>query len=493
MAIDVLVVGSGYGGSVVAARLAPHARVVVVERGRWWRSGDFPESLPDLCRAYRTARNPGGLWSVQLGRGTGIGLASAVGGSSPINYGITSRPDDHVFATWPLSAAELAPWFERAREVLRPESDLLGDELGDRRFLDLVEPGRRVDLENTIDWRRCTRCGRCVPGCNVGAKRALDETYLALALRAGAELRAETEVCALVRRGEDGYAVEVRPTGGGAPEWLHARTVVLAAGTLGTLDLLRRAEVPVGPRFGQGISLNGDALAFLHDVPYPLSGHSGAPISTSVRIPLVGEDGRARTLMVMSGRVPALAMRFAGAALAALAALHGGRSTTGAWRRRLHDLRAIDEHGALSQTFMYKLDGQDEARGVARFTARGAVVDWPDYADDPILRFAAERLRAWADAVGGIVIPNVARLPGMRSFSVHPLGGCRMGATAADGVVDDVGRVFDPRGGVHPGLRIADGSTVPSSLGVPPSWTIAALAERIADDLVRERAKEGTR
>ncbi|MCB9492226.1 MAG: GMC family oxidoreductase [Dehalococcoidia bacterium] len=493
MAIDVLVVGSGYGGSVVAARLAPHARVVLVERGRWWRPGDFPETVSDLCRAYRSARNPRGLWSVQLGRGTGVGLASAVGGSSPINYGITSRPDDHAFATWPVSAAELAPWFERARAVLRPEPDPLADELGDRRFLDLVEPGRRVDLENTIDWRRCTRCGRCVPGCNVGAKRALDETYLELALRAGAELRAETEVRALVRRGDDGYAVEVRPTGGGAPEWLHARTVVLAAGTLGTLDLLRHAEVPVGPRFGQDISLNGDALAFLHDVPYPLSGHSGAPISTSVRIPFVGDDGHTRTLMVMSGRVPRTAMRFAAAALGVLGALRRFPTAGDAWRRRLHDLRTVDEGGALSRTFMYKLDGEDSARGVARFTARGAVVDWPDYADDPILHFADQRLRAWAEAVGGTVVPNVARLPGMRSFSVHPLGGCRMGATFEDGVVDDVGRVFAPSGGVHPGLRIADGSIVPTSLGVPPSWTIAALAERIADDLVRERAKEETR
>jgi cholesterol oxidase len=137
---------------------------------------------------------------------------------------------------------------------------------------------------------------------------------------------------------------------------------------------------------------------------------------------------------------------------------------------------------------MYKLDGQDDSRGTARFTSGGAVIDWPDYAADPLMQFAERRLREWAERVGGRVVPNVATLPGMRSFSVHPLGGCRMGRTIDDGVVDSDGRVFDPRGGVHPGLRIADGSILPAALGVPPSLTIAALAERIAERMVAAAA-----
>ncbi len=490
--LDVLVIGSGYGGAAIAARLAPHASVLVVERGRWWRPGQFPHGVAAMCRTYRTRRNPTGLWGVRLGRGTGVGYASAVGGSSAVNYGITSRPDDHVFAGWPVSAAALAPYFARAREVLRPTPSPRAVALGDRAFLDRVEPGRRVDLENTIDWDRCDDCGRCVPGCNRGAKRALDQTYLALALAAGAELRVETEVRGLVPLRDGGHAVELRAAGGG-PEWVRARQVVLAAGTLGTLDLVHRSHLAVGPGFGQRLSLNGDGLAFLYDTPHALSSHAGAPISTSVRIPFTDEDGRVRTLMVMSGRVPAAASRFAAAALAALAGTIGddpGRSAHAPHplRRRLRDLAIVDSGGALSRSFMYKLDAQDRGRGTARFTGAGVVIDWPDYADDPILRFAGERLRAWAAAAGGTVVPDVARLPGMRSFSVHPLGGCRMACSIDDGVVDDVGRVFHPGGGVHAGLRIADGSIVPEALGVPPSWTITALAERIADDLIRELA-----
>jgi cholesterol oxidase len=476
--IDTLVIGSGYGGSVIAARLAPHGRVAVVERGDWWRTGDFPETIRGLARAYASRGNPTGLWGVRFGEGAALAYASAVGGSSPVNYGITARPDDHAFDGWPVDAAELAPWYARSREVLRPDRDPRAGDLGDQQWLDLVEPGRRVDLENTIDWAGCTRCGRCVPGCNVGAKRSLDRTYLELALRGGAELRPRTEVVALARV-DGGWVASLRATGGGAVEALRARTVVIAAGTLGTLDLLHRSAIAVGPAFGQRISLNGDALAFLYDTGHRLSGHAGTPISTSVRIPFVGADGRTRTLTVMSGRVPRAAMRLAAAALHVLGRLRGART-------RLRDAFAIEPRGALSRTFMYKLDAQDEGRGTARFGDHGVVVDWPDYADDPILRFAEERLRAWARTVGGTVIPNVARLPGMRGFSVHPLGGCRIGRTIDDGVVDPMGRVFDPRGGVYPGLRIADASIIPASLGVPPSWTIAALAERIADDMVRE-------
>lgn len=489
--LDVLVIGSGYAGSVIAARLAPHGRVLVVERGRWWRPGDFPAGIAGLSRTYRSARNPGGLWGVRLGHGTGVGYASAVGGSSAVNYGITSRPDAHAFEGWPVSATELAPFFARAREVLRPAPSPRAGALGDRAFLDRVEPGRRVDLENTIDWATCDDCGGCVPGCNRGAKRSLDRSYLALALAAGAELRPETEVRSLVALPGGGHVVELR-TAGGRPEWVQARRVVIAAGTLGTLDLIHRARLAVGPRFGQRLSLNGDGLAFLYDTPHALSSHSGAPISTSVRLPFVGDDGRTRTLMVMSGRVPAAAMRFAAAALAALGGVIGegpaGAHGPHRLRRRLRDLAVVDGDGALSRSFMYKLDGQDGSNGTARFTRGGVVIDWPDYADDPILRFAGERLRQWAAAAGGTVVPNVAHLPGMRSFSVHPLGGCRMGRSIEDGVVDDVGRVFHPGGGVHPGLRIVDGSIIPDSLGVPPSWTIAAVAERIAEDMVREHA-----
>ena len=138
---------------MVAARLAAQEEVLLLERGRCWKAEEMPRSLGGLIRAYRTERrNPLGLWEFRFGRGTGNAFATALGGASLVNYGITARPDPHVFRTWPVTAQEMAPYYDRALEVLSPSPAPVGDELADKAFLDRIEPGRRVDLVNTIDW-----------------------------------------------------------------------------------------------------------------------------------------------------------------------------------------------------------------------------------------------------------------------------------------------------------------------------------------------------
>lgn len=492
--LDVLVIGSGYGGSVVAARLAPHGRVLVVERGRRWESGELPRTLLDLAGALRTRRrNPLGLWSLRLGRGTGNAVANGVGGGSLVNYGITARPDDHTFDEWPIPAARMAPYYERALAMLRPTPAPFADDLGDKEFIDLVEPGRRVDLVNTIDWSRCTACGRCVPGCNEGAKRTLEHTYLRAALAAGAELRSGTEVLAWAPRPDGGWDVTMAPTDRlDDRTTVQTRTLVVSAGAFGTLDLLNahRDTVPVSPMLGQGMSMNGDALAFLYNTKYPLSGHHGAPITTSARLTLNDPAGRPRTLTIMSGRIPASIQRMSAAVMAVVGDVVGRRQgpmdeeVRGArGRRRGRDLWQLASTGALAHTYMYKLDGQDQAQGIARFDDGLSVMDWQDYTSDPVLTFAAARLRLWADKVGGTVIRDLGTWPGMRSFGVHPLGGARMGRGIDDGVVDNRCRVLRPAGGAWPGLYVVDGSAIPTALGVPPSLTIAAVAERAAEGI----------
>ena len=386
--LDVAIIGSGYGGAVTAARLAGLGRVLLIERGRRWNTGEFPTTLPGLIGAFRSRRNPLGLWSIRLGRGTGNAFASGLGGGSLVNYGITSQPDDHVFEEWPLSAIEMAPYYERAREILRPSTNPVGIDLADHRFLDLVEPGRRVDLENAIDWEKCTQCGHCVPGCNHGAKRSLDRTYLPIALENGLEIRIETKVVSIRRRLEgDGYDLVVAPSVGGPTETIAARRVVVAAGAFGTLDLLHRLRdrFPLSPLFGQRLGMNGDAVAFLYGTDHPQSGAHGAPISTTVRYRFDDERARRRTLTVMAGRIPRSMARFSAAILAiagGLASRTGPPSRIGLGRRlgrSMVDLIRVEEGGALDHTFMFKLDGQDSARGTAHFDRHGhAAIDWPD-------------------------------------------------------------------------------------------------------------------
>ena len=107
--VETIVVGSGYGGSVMAARLAARGEVLLLERGRDWEPAEIPQSLGGLVRSYRTERlNPLGFWEMRFGRGTGNAFASALGGASLVNYGLTVRPDPHVFETWPVSSREMA-------------------------------------------------------------------------------------------------------------------------------------------------------------------------------------------------------------------------------------------------------------------------------------------------------------------------------------------------------------------------------------------------
>lgn len=498
MSWDVVVIGSGYGGAVMAARLSEHAKVLLVERGRRWHTGEFPNSLTGFVSARHSRGNPLGLWSMRFGAGTGNAYVSGLGGASLVNYGITSRPDDQVFEGWPLTGADLDPHFARARQMLRPSENPVADELSDKAFLDRMEPGRRVDLENTIDWRHCTQCGCCMPGCNVPqAKLSLDVTYLGLAVRNGTEIRTKTEVIECRPRSDHGWELVLRQTDGTRTETIEANRVVLAAGTFGTLDFLHRHErsLPTTESLGQGMGMNGDSLAFLYNTPDPLSGHHGAPISTSVRVPFVDEQGRTRTLMIMSGRLPAILMRPSGVLLSLLAGAvqgermgpHAGDPLRGRLVRRLRDLLVGRGDSGLERTFMYKLDAEDSSQGRAVFDDQGrSAIDWPDYAQDPILRFAGERLEAWAQQVGGTVVRNLGSWPLLRSFGVHPLGGCRIGTGPNTGVVDARCRLYRPDGTAYPGLRIVDASVLPASLGVPPSLTVAAIAERIAQDMIRE-------
>lgn len=482
----------------MAARLAPHCRVLVAERGRRFEPGDFPDTMAGIKAELQTGNNPLGLWGVRMGTGTGVAYANALGGGSVLNYGITTRPEACAFTSWPLSEHELSPWFDRASEVLAPTPNPLAGSHADKAFLDEVEPGRRFDFDNTIDWTRCTQCGECVPGCNQGAKLSLDRTYLAMAQQAGAEIRTQRRAKSITPLPTGGYRVALHHTATrGVEDVVFAKRVVLAAGVFGTLDILHhnRRHLPTSSQLGQQMSMNGDALAVLYDTTRRVDPHHGAPVSTSVRLRYHGDDGP-RTVTVMSGRVPQAALRLAASGLAAIAGVsHQKQASRGrAMLRRMRDFARPGGDGALAHTFFYFIDAQDRALGTVRFREDRAVLDWPNYAEEPIIRFAIERLGQWADKVGGTLLENVAQLPGKRSLGIHPLGGCQMGADIDSGVTDTYGRVFKPGGGVYEGLRVVDGSVMPGALGVPPSFTIAAVAERAADNLVAEvlAARSGT-
>ncbi len=493
---DVIVVGSGFGGAVTAARLAQRGlRVLVLERGPWWGPAgseqpssdrrDFPRGpwgVRKLVRGVRWARgrrtrdvllNPDGLLELHAFERLDVVTGSGVGGGSLIYTNILEAPDDDFFrGAFPpeLSASELLPYVERVRGLLRPvplpaprpeknvafEHAVAAAGLGTPRYPDLAirfgrDPAVREQGLNAagVLQSSCTHCGCCVLGCLERAKTTLDLTYVPVALRHGAELRPLCEVVA-IGASDAGYRLRYRDHRSGALHHVAAPRVVLAAGSMNTMRLLfqardRHRTLPgVSRVLGRRFSPNGDLLGLILDTSGVARGGEGPALNAFVR---VEHEGRLRFIV---GEV--------GMPLAALPL--GARL-----RRRLGRSAGLIAMGRDASTGVIEYDGVGLRSDAGRAIDPGLFADIEHTLDQVSVPYHGRRV--WLNAPNG---RGASRLG-----TVHPLGGCAVGRTPEDGVVDHRGQVFG-----HPGLFVADGSLYPRAPGVPPSLTIAALAERQA-------------
>jgi len=295
---DVVIIGSGYGGSMAAHHLAGLERdgkplsIALLERGREYVEGEFPAETGDLPLHTRIAGagspeprgNLAGLFDVRVGGDVSALVGSGLGGTSLINAGVMLRPAPDVLATgWPESMRPdtLDPHFDAcetllgaaARTSLPPKYHAL-------RQLDPANtrPASITIAEaETERFDACNGCGNCATGCNFGARKSLDVMLLAEAKRTSAAFSCFTGAAVQhIRRGPGGdrrWRVEVRPTARGLsrrysrPVTIGARYVVVAAGTFGSTELLMRsasADLAFSPMLGRSFSANGDALAFVH-------------------------------------------------------------------------------------------------------------------------------------------------------------------------------------------------------------------------------------
>jgi cholesterol oxidase len=331
----------------------------------------------------------------------------------------------------------------------------------------------------------CRSCGDCWSGCNVGAKVTTGVSYVADALDHGARVFCESKATAIMKSGA-GWSVEVEDLRQrGATRRLEADHLVLAAGTMGTNELLLRAQargLPLSRRLGEGFSANGDDLAFadkqampVHAIAtgFPPQGPRGAapvgPHSMTI-VDLGDEQG---PVWVHDGTMMAMM-----ASLAPLAELLSGRPATA-----LRILKQGIYGEEMSKSQILYIVAEDDASGRVRLQKDRAVVDWPGYSTAPMRVRAEAKVRAMVERAGAKfdVNPFTMTAFGRNRIIAHPLGGCGMGDTAETGVVAHDGRVFDPSqgaGGLHEGLYVCDGAAIPSSIGVSPLLTITALAER---------------
>lgn len=514
---DVIVVGSGYGGGVTASRLARAGkRVAVLERGREIATGEFPQKFSDLKnefqvtgKSFRTGSEQA-IYDVRLGRDMHVLVACGLGGGSLVNAGVSLVPDRRVFTddAWPGQIAQdgtLEEGYRRAKKWIRPATDPRAPEM--TKFSVLEQAGRglggtmisspvAVSFEDTVNpagihQQACTRCGDCCAGCNVGSKNTVALTYLPDAVRHGADVFTGLKVDT-VRKGADGmWQVAARAVGidRSVPEvTIEAPVVVLAAGTLGSTEILlrsREAGLALSDRLGDRFSANGDIIAFGYGAKTVVNGIGvghpakveGLEIGAAVSGQIEFRDAEtlANELHVQEGALPS-----AFASVLPVLFLPNGR-LLGALSSLVNGVYK----GPFASLQTFFAVSHDSASGRFALEDNQLALAWPDAKDEPIYAKLDAILSQLVAASGGSYVKNplAGTVMGHQPATAHPLGGCGMGRERGDGVVDHKCRVFDGTAGagetvVHEGLYVIDGAVIPRSLGVNPLLTITALAER---------------
>lgn len=509
---DAVVIGSGYGGGVAASRLARMGfRLAVLEQGREWRPGDFPTTARARRRTTRlTGRapklgDPAGLYYLSVGKGLTVFGASGLGGGSLINAGIALRPDLGRLrnAGWPdavVSDGLLLEGMARAEAMLGvapvPRPERFAKFAGMCRAAEAS--GRSVQLPPmTIAHRPgpnvagvmqygCRYCGDCWSGCNVGAKNTVGITYIADAVDNGATVLCESRVEQISKTESGWWELVVRDLSqASARRRIFSQIVVLAAGTLGTTELLLRAQqhgLALSDRLGARFSANGDDLVIATDLTEPVNAvATGFPSQAPRGAAPVGPHSMA---LIDLGDEHGPVWVHDGTMLTVMAALAPLKNLLQLNLGRAHRLLKDGIYGReLSRTLVLYVVAQDDASGRLRLQNDHVIVDWPEYSRAPERLRAERKVKAMIEGIGGGFSANPFTMSafGGNRIIAHPLGGCAMGETVEQGVVAPDGRVFDPAkgpNGVHEGLYVCDGAAVPSAIGVSPLLTITALAER---------------
>ncbi|MGA9856397.1 MAG: GMC family oxidoreductase, partial [Solirubrobacteraceae bacterium] len=543
---DAVVVGSGFGGSVTAARLAEAGwRVCLLERGRAYPPGSFPRSPLGVKHNFWDPDNRlYGMFDLWSFSGLDALCASGLGGGSLIYANVFLRKDERWFVQedrtgggyehWPVTRADLDPHYDRVAARIGLQEFPLADppysttpkvlayrDAARRAGQDwsLVPlavtfanqgrppiPGEPIAEPAPNIHRRtretCRLCGECDIGCNYGAKNTLDYTYVTAAWHAGADVRTCCEVTGFEPRDGGGYAVhhivhDPESATDPRPVTLTCEHLVLSAGTLGTtwLMLRNRSALPgLSDALGRGFSGNGDLLTFAlrcrdGDAARVIDPGNGPVITSAIRIPDALDGGEGRGFYLEDAGYPQFASWMLEAMQEPEALAHEApEALRDAWSRLRG--RPHTEIGGLASGLLGDCDlssgvlpllgmGRDIPDGTMSLRDDLLAVDWSkrgasaDYYDR-----VRQVSRQMAESLGGAFLDNPI-WHANRVITVHALGGCRMGSTDHEGVVDDHGRVFN-----WPGLHIADGSVMPGPVGANPSFTIAALADRFADAIL---------
>lgn len=511
---DFLIVGSGFGGSVAAMRLAQKGySVAVLEKGRRFQPKDFAKTNWNFPKFFWVPLlGCFGIQQITLLKGLMVLHGTGVGGGSLVYANTLMQPRESAFQlNWPLNIdwkKELAPYYTAAKKMLgvtqnKIESSAdelmksLSAEMGVPSTYQLTEvgvyfgsaPGKESSdpyfAGRGPDRVSCTGCGACMVGCRVGAKNTLDKNYLYFAEKWGAQVFPEMSVQKILPQ-SNGYIVSASSS----RYWwrskgteFRAKKVVVAAGVLGTVQLLLRNQFvhktlpDLSTQLGSQVKTNGESLcgvtsfethrdlskgiaigsAFYPDEKTkiePVRYNSGSSVMRLLTVPMVGAGSHwIRPLKLLLGSVVQLPK------LLRLTFVKdwAGQSVI------LLVMQSVDHHMKLFLDRSFLTFGKKSLVG-------GHAKNLPSYL--PVAQRAAQVLARQIKGFPQNIFSEV--LLGIPA-TAHILGGCIMGQDSNTGVIDSQHQVFG-----YPGLYVCDGSVIPANLGVNPSLTIAALAERFS-------------
>ncbi|MEV8032684.1 GMC family oxidoreductase [Streptomyces sp. NPDC086182] len=528
---DVVVVGSGFGGSVTALRLTEKGyRVGVLEAGRRFTRDTLPKNSWDI-KNY--------LWAPRLGMygiqrihllGNVMVLAGAGVGGGSLNYANTLYVPPKPFFEDPQWKditdweGELKPYYDQARRMLgvrlnptMTPSDVhlkaaaermgVGDTFhmapvgvffGDGQDADGsagAKPGEEVAdpyFGGVGPSRKaCTECGECMTGCRHGAKNTLNENYLHLAEKAGATVHPMTTVVSVTDDSRGGYAVQTLPTDErrkGEGRTFTAQRVVLAAGTYGTQTLLHRmkagGQLPyLSKRLGELTRTNSEALVGAQTDNRRYRKAHGAPRADFTKgVAITSSIHPDENTHIEPVRYGKGSNAMGGLSILQVPYAEGSSRVAGwlvnAARHPLLVLRSLSNRRWSERTIiglvMQSLDNSLTTYLKPKGAGRGLLTARQGHgAPNPKqIRAASQAASVIAEEINGFAGSNVGELMGT-PLTAHFLGGCPIGAGAEEGVIDPYHRLYG-----HPGISVVDGAAVSANLGVNPSLTITAQAER---------------
>jgi cholesterol oxidase len=506
---DVIVIGSGFGGSVAALRLTEKGyRVVVLEAGARFDETSYPSTSWDLRRfLFKPSVGCYGIQRIDVLRDCLILSGAGVGGGSLVYANTLYEPPEAFYldpqwrdiTDW---RRELAPFYDQAKRMLgvvdypnTSPADVVMKQVADEMGVGHTfhptpvgvffgEPGREVAdpyFGGAGPTRRgCLECGECMTGCRHDAKNTLTKNYLFLAERAGAQVHPLTTVTSVRPLAGGGYAVDTRSTTSRRrTRRFRAEQVVFAASALGTQRLLHRMrDQHLLPRLSERLGVltrtNSESIlgAVAADTSQDYS--RGVAITSSFH-----PDAETHVEPVRYGK-GSNAMSL----LQTVLTDGDGPRRWQAWLREMWHQRAslgrFYDFRHWSERTVIALVMQTSDNSITTFTKRGRLTGRrrltsrqghgaPNPTWIPLGNAAA---RTMAKIVGGTAGGTIGE-PFNRPLTAHFIGGCAIGATAENGVIDAYHRIYG-----HPGLHVLDGSAISANLGVNPALTITAQAER---------------